>query len=403
MNTFDIANEANTISVRTIADRRDIHRHPEIAFQEHRTAGIVADRLRELGIETRTGIGQTGVVGILHGSRAGRTVLLRADMDALPLTEAETEITDGFRSEVPGQMHACGHDAHTAILMSSAELLASHRNDFAGTVVFMFQPAEEIVAGAPQMIADGLLDDYRPDGAYALHIAHNLATGHLFSAPGPTAAASDRFTVTLHGKGIHAAWPHLGVDPIVAGAHLVTALQTLVSREVAPGDPAVITVGRLEAGQVANIIPETATLYATVRTFRPSTRDHLERRVPEIAHGIASAFRCTATVEYERGTPPVVNDAHAVELVREAVSSVLGQDAWTPPISDGPTMGAEDWAWILERVPGCMFVLGVRDPSWETARPIHSPRFALDERALPYGVAAMTAVALRFLSEEPKA
>lgn len=393
-----LLDEARAMHDRVVADRRAIHRHPEIAFQEHRTATLVASRLNDLGIDVRIGVGGTGVVGTLRGARPGRTVLLRADMDALPMPEAAMPLNDGFRSEVDGAMHACGHDAHVAILLGAAEVLAARRADLTGTVRFMFQPAEEIVQGAPAMMADGLLDPL-PDGAFALHVAHNLPTGSLFSTPGPSAAASDRFEITLTGRGVHAAWPHLGIDPVVAGAHLTTALHSLVSREVGPGDPAVITVGSLVAGTVGNVIPDTATLLGTVRTFRPATRDHLERRVAEMAHGVASTFRCTADVAYARGTPPVINDAGAVDLARLAVTKVAGASAWASPANDGPTMGAEDWAFILERVPGCMFVLGVRDPAWEAPRPIHSPRFALDENALPYGVAAMAGVALEFLSQ----
>jgi amidohydrolase len=383
---------------RVVADRRAIHRHPEIAFQEHRTAALVASRLTDLGIEVRTGVGGTGVVGTLRGARPGRKVLLRADMDALPMPEAAMSLNEGFRSEVDGAMHACGHDAHVAILLGAAEILASHRDEIAGIVTLMFQPAEEIVKGAPAMMADGLLDPL-PDGAFALHVGHNLPTGSLFSTPGPSAAASDRFEITLTGRGVHAAWPHLGIDPVVAGAHLTTALHALVSREVGPGDPAVITVGSLVAGTVSNVIPDTAALLGTVRTFRPATRDHLERRIADVAHGIAMAFRCTADVNYDRGTPPVINDAGAVDLARRAITKVVGDAAWASPMNDGPTMGAEDWAFILERVRGCMFLLGVRDPAWEAPRPVHSPRFALDENALPYGVAAMAGVALQFLSE----
>jgi amidohydrolase len=389
---------ARAMHDRVVADRRAIHRHPEIAFQEHRTAALVASRLTDLGIEVRTGVGGTGVVGTLRGARPGRTVLLRADMDALPMPEAAMSLNEGFRSEVDGAMHACGHDAHVAILLGAAEILASHRDEIAGIVTLMFQPAEEIVKGAPAMMADGLLDPL-PDGAFALHVGHNLPTGSLFSTPGPSAAASDRFEITLTGRGVHAAWPHLGIDPVVAGAHLTTALHALVSREVGPGDPAVITVGSLIAGTVSNVIPDTAALLGTVRTFRPATRDHLERRIADVAHGIAMAFRCTADVNYDRGTPPVINDAGAVDLARRAITKVVGDAAWASPMNDGPTMGAEDWAFILERVRGCVFLLGVRDPAWEAPRPVHSPRFALDENALPYGVAAMAGVALQFLSE----
>lgn len=389
---------ARAMQARVVADRRAIHRHPEIAFEERRTAALVAGRLADLGIGVRTGVGGTGVIGTLRGARPGRTVLLRADMDALPMPEAAMPLNEGFRSEVAGAMHACGHDAHVAMLLGAAEILAARRDTLAGNVTFMFQPAEEIVQGAPAMIADGLLDT-PPDGAFALHVAHGLETGRLFSVAGPSAAASDRFEITLTGRGVHAAWPHLGIDPVVAGAHLTTALHALVSREVSPGDPAVITIGSLVSGTVGNVIPDTATLLGTVRTFRPATRDHLERRVAEMAHGVASTFRCTATVDFRRGTPPVVNDAGAVELARRAVTRVAGEDAWAAPANEGPTMGAEDWAFILERVPGCMFVLGVRDPSWEEQRPVHSPRFALDENALPYGVAAMAGVAIEFLAD----
>jgi len=391
MTSADILVAARDLAADVVADRRDIHRHPELKFQEHRTAALVAERLERLGIEVTTGVGKTGVVGLLRGARPGKTVLLRADMDALPIEE-QSDIE--YRSENPGVMHACGHDGHTAMLLGVARLLGDLRSELPGCVKFMFQPGEEGGAGALRMIEQGLLDNPTVDAAFALHVDALHYAGEVALRVGPTMAAVDDFTIQVRGKGGHAARPHLAVDPVVVAAYIVTALQTIVSREVDPMDQAVVTVGSLVSGTTFNVIPDTATLKGTVRTYNLELRGHLERRIGELVAGVAAGMRATAEVQYFPGYPPLMNHESGIDLVREAVTELLGADAVVPKEQ---VMGAEDFSYVLQRVPGAMFHLGVRDRSWPEPRPIHSSSFDMNEAALPVGVAAMAATALRFL------
>jgi amidohydrolase len=387
----DILAAARRIAPDIVADRREIHRHPELKFQEHRTAGLVAERLEHLGLEVKTGVGETGVVGLLRGARPGKTVLLRADMDALPIYEQSD--TD-YRSQNPGVMHACGHDGHTAMLLAVARLFADARAELAGCVKFMFQPGEEGGAGALRMIEQGVLDNPTVDAAFALHVDALHYVGEVALSAGPTMAAVDDFIVTVRGKGGHAARPHLAVDPVVVAAHIVTALQTIVSREVDPTDQAVVTVGALTSGTAFNVIPDTATIRGTIRTYNPELRAEIGRRIAELAIAIAAGMRATAEMEYLPGYPPLVNHASGIELVRDVASDLLGPDTVVPKEQ---VMGAEDFSYVLQRVPGAMFHLGVRDRSWLEPRPIHSSSFDMNEDALPIGVATMAATALRFL------
>jgi amidohydrolase len=390
--TGNILASAKALAPAIVADRREIHRHPELMYAVHRTADLVANRLQELEIETRTGVGETGVVGLLRGNRPGQTVLLRADMDALPIEERSDV---DYRSQNPGVMHACGHDGHTAMLLGVARLLTDLHGDFRGCVKFMFQPAEEGGAGAVKMIEDGLLNNPLVDAAFALHVDALHYAGEVALRVGPTMAAADRFTITVHGKGGHAARPQLAVDPVVVAAHVVTALQTIISREVDPTDQAVITVGSLTSGTAFNVIPDIATINGTVRTYNPELRGQIERRIGELASGVSTGLRATAETQYFPGYPPLVNHAVGIELVRDAVTEVLGPDA---VVEKEQVMGAEDFSYVLQRVPGAMFHLGVRDRSWAEPRPIHSSSFDMNEEALPVGVAAMAATALRFLN-----
>ncbi|MFZ0216993.1 MAG: M20 family metallopeptidase [Candidatus Dormiibacterota bacterium] len=387
----DLLNAAQQIAEQTVADRRAIHRNPELAYQERATAALVVDRLGALGVPLRTGVGGTGVVGLIEGARPGPTVLLRADMDALPIEEASGH---EFQSQNPGVMHACGHDAHTAILLSAARLLWERRPGLTGNVKLMFQPAEEGGAGAVRMIEDGVLENPTVDGAFMLHVAHAHYAGTVATAPGPVLAGADGFTITIEGQGGHASRPQFAIDPIVIAAQIVTALQTLVSRETAPYETAVLTLGSLRAGTAANVIPDQAVLKGTIRAFDDELMNRLERRLQEVVTGIASAMRATARVEFEMRYPPTVNDAAMAELLAGAARRVLGANA----VLDGePNFAAEDFSFVLQRVPGATLSLGVRHQDWDEPRPVHTPRFDLDESSLPLGVACMTSVALEFL------
>lgn len=387
----ELLEAAQEIAPQVVADRRMIHQFPELMYEVHKTAGMVEQRLRELGLEVRTKVGRTGVVGVLRGGSPGKTVLLRADMDALPIIEENEHV---FCSQTRGVMHACGHDAHTAILMGAAKLLTERRQELPGNVVFMFQPAEEGGAGALRMIEDGLLDDPRVEGSFALHVDANNYVGKVSMRVGPQSAAADEFSITVRGKGGHASRPQAAVDPVVVGAHIVTALQTLVSREVSPMEPAVVTVGRLNGGTAFNVIPATAVIEGTVRTYNEGVQAHIERRLPAMAKGIAEAMRASAEVEYRRLYPLLVNHASGVAIAREVVSELLGPDA---PVESEPIMGSEDFSFVLQRAPGAMVRLGVRNREWKQIRPTHSPEFDMDETALPMGVAVMAGMAMRFL------
>ncbi|HEY4025337.1 MAG TPA: M20 family metallopeptidase [Candidatus Dormibacteraeota bacterium] len=382
---------AVAIADSVVADRRVIHRNPELAYQERQTAALVESRLRALGIPLQTGVGGTGVIGLIEGARPGRTVLLRADMDALPIQE---ESTAEYASSNPGVMHACGHDGHTAILLGAARLLMERRHELAGTVKLMFQPAEEGGAGALRMIEAGLLENPTVDAAFMLHVSHNDPAGQVSVGAGPMLAGANSFTITVDGHGGHASRPHTTVDPVVVGAHVVTALQTLVSREAPPDQPAVVTLGSFVAGTAPNIIPDSAVIKGTIRAYDGELMRHLERRVEETASGVAGSMRAAAHVEYHMRYPPTVNDLAMAELLGGAARSVLGAAAVREAT---PVMAAEDFSFVLERVPGAMLLLGVRAPDWAEPRPVHTARFDIDESALPGGVACMASVAMEFL------
>jgi amidohydrolase len=381
-----------------VADRRDFHEHPELAFQEVRTAGIVAERLRALGVEdVRTGIAGTGVTGLIRGTGGsagvGKVVLLRADMDALPIHE---ETGTEYASKTAGVMHACGHDAHTAILLAVARVLLERRDEFAGTVKLLFQPAEEMPpGGAKPMIEAGVLEDPVVDAVFGLHINQDGPLGTIDVCPGPAMAAADRFTVNIQGKGGHGARPQDSVDPIVVGAQIVTALQTLVSREVDPIESAVVSVCAFLAGEAFNVIPDTAELRGTVRTFTPENRDLLERRIGELAAGVAAAMGATAEVEYTRGYPATVNDPAMTDLARAAAAEVVGAEH---VIESPPMMGAEDFSYFLEQKPGSYFFVGSKNEERGLVWGHHHPKFDLDEAALAVGIEALTRTTLRYLT-----
>ncbi|MBI5666618.1 MAG: amidohydrolase [Chloroflexi bacterium] len=386
--------EAEGLRDELIARRRDFHRHPELAFEEFRTAGIVAEELTRLGLEVQTGVGKTGVVGLLEGDQDGPTVLVRADMDALPICE---ENTFDFASAEPGRMHACGHDGHTTIALGVAKLLSRRREQVKGRVKFVFQPAEEVAGGAKAMIADGVLRDPRPDVSLGLHIWNGLPFGALGVADGPVMAGSSEFTLKVTGKGGHAASPHLAVDPVVCAAHVITAFQTIASRSVNPLDSAVVSVTQMQAGTAFNVIPQDVELRGTVRTFRLEVRDLVERRMFEISEGIAGAMGCTAELRLNHQLLPVVNHPDVSARLREVFRQIVGDDRLS---LNERTMGAEDVGLFMDNIPGMYFFLGAKVPDQDVYYGHHHPRFDFVEEALPLGVALLAAAAAEYVLPE---
>ena len=387
----DLYSESLALFESTRALRRDFHRHPELGFQEVRTSGIVAKTLMELGLEVTTGIGKTGVVAMLEGGHPGPVVLLRFDMDALPIQE-ETEAE--YTSQNPGVMHACGHDGHTAVGLTVARLLHAHSQELAGSVKLVFQPAEEGLGGAQAMIDDGVLESPPPDFALALHLWNEKPLGWLGIHAGPVMAASEIFKVSLAGKGGHGASPHLSVDPLLAAAHVVTALQGIVSRNVAPLEAAVVSVTSLRGGEAFNVIPSTVEMLGTIRTVLPEVRQRVLERFPQIVEGVAGGMACQAKVEITSITPAVVNEARIAQGVDEAAHQLWpGQ----PVDRDFQSMVSEDMALMMQRIPGCYFMVGSANPTKGLDAPHHHPRFNIDEDALPRAAALMAASAAHLL------
>jgi len=377
-----------------VAMRRDLHQHPELAFEEVRTSGIVAQRLRTLGLEVQTGIAKTGVVGLLRGgaSKPGaKTIAIRADMDALPVHELN-EID--YRSTIDGKMHACGHDGHTSILLAVANILSKRRAELSGSVKFVFQPAEESIGGAAPMVEEGAMQDV--DAIIGLHLISDYPFGRIGVRTGAVFASADRFMLTVKGKGGHAAMPEASVDPIVISAYIVTALQTLISRETSPFSPAVITIGKIQAGTAFNIIPETAEMQGTLRAFSAEHREKLTRRIGEVATGIATSMGGSCHQEMINGCPVCVNDPGLTEIVREAALASVGEKK----VDDSEAImstGSDDMACFLEAVPGCYFIVGTKNEGKGANYPHHHPRFNIDEDALPIGVEVLARAALDYL------
>ena len=378
-----------------IADRRHLHQHPELGFQEFETSKFVAERLAALGVEdVRTGIATTGVTGLIRGTQdggAGKVALLRADMDALPIQE---ENQTDYRSQHDGKMHACGHDAHTSMLLGLTRLLNDRRDRFAGTIKVLFQPAEEGGGGAKVMIDQGVLEEPKVDAVFGMHVAQEMPVGLIGVRPGPAMAASDRFDFTIKGKGGHGARPQGTVDPIAIGAQIVIALQTIVSRETDPTLPAVVTVGAFQAGEANNVIPDTARLRGTVRSFEESERKRLAERIEAIVRGIAGAMRAEVDFSYHFGYPPTVNNAEMTEMVRAVAAEVVGA---AKVIEEPLHMGAEDFSYFLQRKPGCFFFVGTRNPDKGFVWGHHHPKFDIDEEGLAVGMETMANVVLRYL------
>ena len=385
-----LTSEAYLLKDQLIAWRRDFHRHPELGFQEFRTSGIVARHLSSLGLEVQTGVGKTGVVGLLEGLRSGPVVMLRFDMDALPIQEASQ--TD-YTSQTPGVMHACGHDAHTAIGLGIAQLLAKHRGEIAGAIKFVFQPGEEGCGGALAMIADGVLENPKPDVALGLHVWNDQPVSLVAAGNGGVMAAADLFTVKVQGRGGHGAQPQLCVDAVLIASQIVVALQSIVARNVNPRQTAVVTVGAIHAGMAFNVIADTAELTGTIRTFDAATREQIVRRMTGVVESTALALGGSATLEVKVISPATVNDERVAQLVRETASDVLGAERVT---ADQFTMTAEDMSEFLNRLPGCFFFIGSANAGEGRNAAHHNPRFDIDETVLPLGVAVLAEAALKW-------
>jgi len=382
--------EAMRLKDELAAIRRHLHRYPELSLKETETAAFVARELAKLGLDARTGVGGHGVVADLAGKLPGRTIALRADMDALPIQE-ETDLE--FRSERPGVMHACGHDAHTAILLGAAKLLARMADRLRGTVRFIFQPAEEVNAGAKAMIEDGALDGV--EEIYGLHNLPTLPAGRIAACAGPMMGSVDRLEIDLEGKGGHGAIPDRCVDPIVCASNIVMALQTIASRELSPFDPAVVTIGSLRAGDANNVIPHRAELTGTIRTFDPRVKRLMPERVERLVRQIAAGYRCEAEVRVINQTPVLVNHEAQFRLVSEAADETIGPENRGPA---APTMAGEDFSVYLEHVPGCFFWLGSGPAeNAEEAYGLHHPKFVLNEDCMPYGAALLANIARKAL------
>lgn len=385
-----------------VKTRRDIHAHPELRFEEHRTASLVAARLRQLGYQVEEGIGKTGVVGLLKGTKASdkpiKRIGLRADMDALPIQEYnEFE----HRSTINGKMHACGHDGHVAMLLGAAQELAENP-DFSGEVVLVFQPAEEGGAGAEQMIKDGLFERYPVDAIFAMHNWPGLPEGEFAAHPGPVMASSNEFSIKINAKGAHAAMPDLGIDPVVVAAHLIQAFQTIVSRTVKPVDPAVVSVTQINAGEAINVIPESATLKGTVRTFSIETLDIIENQLKQLTHQICQAFGANADFAFQRSYPPTINTPEMSKLAKLAIEKV----SETKHVHDNlpPTMGAEDFAFMLQRKPGAYLWIGNGGGGHREQGHglgpcmLHNPSYDFNDKILPLGVKAWLSIVKEFLA-----
>lgn len=377
---------------RMVETRRDLHRHPELGMEEVRTGGIVERRLGELGYETARAA-TTGVVGVLTGEGGegrGKTLAYRADMDALPLEE----ISDApYRSRNPGRMHACGHDGHTAILLGFAEYMAAHRDRFGGSLKLLFQPAEEGPGGAKPMIEDGVLEAPRVDAVVGLHLWNNFPLGRVGVVSGAVMASADEFVFTVVGKGGHGALPHQTIDAIVVAAHVVTGLQTIVSRTVDPTQPAVVTIGKISGGSNFNIIAQEVELKGTVRTLDPALREEMPRVIERVAGGICRSLGADYRFQWIDHYPVTVNDVGMCDLVGACASELLGPEA---VITQGVTMGAEDMSYFLRERPGCYFFLGSANSAKGLDKPHHHPQFDFDEAVLPLGVEMFARVAERY-------
>lgn len=383
--------EAEAMRDRLIAWRRDFHMHPELAFEEQRSAAVIAEHLQRLGYQVRTGVARTGVVALLEGEQPGPVVALRFDMDALPVTE---ETGAEYASQVAGRMHACGHDGHMAMGMGLAELLAGRRDRMKGAVKLLFQPAEEVGNGAEAMVKAGALEDPRPDVFLAAHVWMAKPVGTVDVSSGPVMAAAEKWDCTIRGQGGHGAMPQHTVDPVATAAQVVTALHTVVSRNVDPLDTAVVSVGSIHGGDAFNVIPSQVEMSGTIRTFEPATREVVLQRVREVIQGVSTACGASAELKIKALTPAVINDAQVAEVVQRAAEAIVAAGSLT---SGERTTGSEDAAFFMQEVPGCYFFLGAANEEQGLTFPHHNSRFDFDEQALVLGVAILGQAAESYL------
>ena len=388
--------------------RRDLHAHPETSYEEHRTAELVVQKLTEWGIPTLRGMGKTGVVGIVFGrdaGRSGRAVALRADMDALPMTEANTF---AHASRVPGKMHGCGHDGHTATLLAAAQYLAAHR-DFDGAVYLIFQPAEEGGGGAAAMIADGLFQKFPAEAVFGMHNWPGMPEGALAVAPGPVMASSNEFRILITGKGGHAAMPHATTDPIPVACQIVQGLQTIVSRNKKPVDAGVISVTMIHAGEATNVVPDTCEIQGTVRTFAIETLDLIERRMREVSQGICAAFGASCQFDFHRNYPPTINTDYEAGFARQVMQGIVGPEGL---LEQEATMGAEDFAYMLLEKPGAYCFIGNGDGSHRAAYGqghdagpclLHNPHYDFNDNLIALGATYWVRLARAWLAHTPPA
>ena len=370
--------------------RRDIHAHPETAFEEQRTSDLVAEFLTAVGVEVHRGLAGTGVVGVLRAGKSARAIGLRADMDALPIHEKNQF---PHRSRFDGRMHACGHDGHTTMLLGAAEHLAATRN-FDGTVVFIFQPAEEGEGGARVMIEQGLFERFPMQSVFGMHNWPGLPAGQFAIMPGPMMASTDQIEITVRGHGAHAAMPHQGADPVVAGSALVQALQSIVSRTLDPLDSAVVSITRFHAGEAYNVIPDHAVLGGTARAFRPEVQNHIEAAIERICNGIATTYGVQVNLDYRRGYPATINSADETEVCRKVAAELVGAKNVRADLR--PSMGAEDFAFMLQAKPGCYVWLG--NGMGEGGCMLHNPHYDFNDEVLPIGASYWVRLAEHLLA-----
>ncbi len=381
-----------------IAIRRDLHANPELAFQEKRTAGMVADYFRKLGLEVRTGIGGTGVLGVLKGGLPGPVLAMRGDMDALAITE-ETDLPFASREKImrngqeTGLMHACGHDIHTALLLGVASVLSQMKSQVPGTILFIAQPAEEWGDGAQKMLQDGIFRDYRPEAIFAFHVDDTLKAGYVHYVPGYSGANCDTFFLNIHSEGCHGANPDQCVDPIVVGSHVVLALQAMISREIDVHDHTVITVGYFHAGTATNIIPEKAELRATIRSYGDEQRERLKEKITRTITGICQSHGAPFELDYQFGTPSLYNHPELLKAILPTAEAVLG--GADKLIEDRPEMGGEDFSYFAREIPAVMLSLGVVPAHLEKTS-VHSPTFMADEKAIGIGIKLMSCILMDY-------
>lgn len=391
----DIASMAQAMAGELVQIRRDLHRWPELSFQESKTSAYIQKKLSEYGIEFQAGVAGTGVIALIRGGKQGKTILIRADMDALPILEQNPA---PYRSQNEGVMHACGHDAHVACLLGAAKILKAIAGELCGNVKLMFQPGEETTGGALPMINEGLLEDPAVDAAIALHVESSFDCGKIVLKPGPVMASPDEFNITIKGKGGHGALPHKAVDPILTGAKIVEAVQSISARSIEATEPVVVSVCGFSAGSSYNIIPDTAKLVGTARSVCGETRKKLKALLERIVSGICMAMGAEYELDYRYMFPPLINDEAMIKLVETVAQDLYGQDSVVH--LRAPFMGGDDFAYVAEKVPASYFHLGCGNKQKGITHPWHSSSFDIDEDCLPVGAGILAAAAAEYLGRK---